>query len=203
MTRSLSFASRRQVALGVALAALLFTTACGNTTGRAPSYLVIDQLLAASGAATTKFSNTLESDVETKGSVYEDLGEVQLHMAMRDTTDTTAPSATNVITLERYHVAYVRSDGRSVEGVDVPYAFDGASTATITSTTSTVGFVLVRAQAKVEAPLLALCSGGGSLLISTIAQVTFYGHDQAGNSVSVTGSISVNFADWADPSSSS
>jgi hypothetical protein len=29
--------------------------------------------------------------------------------------------------------------------------------------------------------------------------VTFYGTDQAGNEVQATGSISVNFSDWADP----
>jgi len=37
-------------------------------------------------------------------------------------------------------------------------------------------------------------------VISTIAQITLYGRDQAGNDVSVTGTMSVNFADWADPS---
>ena len=46
---------------------------------------------------------------------------------------------------------------------------------------------------------MALRGLGGSVLISTIANVTFYGHDQTGIPVSVTGSISVNFADWADP----
>ena len=60
-------------------------------------------------------------------------------------------------------------------------------------------FALVRAQAKVEAPLKSLAAGGGSALISTIADVTFYGKDQTGNDVTVTGSISVNFADWGDP----
>ena len=40
---------------------------------------------------------------------------------------------------------------------------------------------------------------GGSVLISTIADVTFYGRDQAGRDSSVTGQISVNFADWGDP----
>jgi hypothetical protein len=40
---------------------------------------------------------------------------------------------------------------------------------------------------------------GGAFAISTIADVTFYGTDQTGNDVSVTGSISVNFADWGDP----
>ena len=47
------------------------------------------------------------------------------------------------------------------------------------------------------APLQALRFGGGALAISTIARVTFYGHDQTGREVSVTGNIEVNFADWA------
>ena len=45
-----------------------------------------------------------------------------------------------------------------------------------------------------------MAGGGGAIAIMTIADVTFYGRDQAGNDVSVTGSITVNFADWADPS---
>ena len=35
--------------------------------------------------------------------------------------------------------------------------------------------------------------------ISTIAEVTFYGRDQAGNEVSATGMLSVNFGDFGDP----
>ena len=45
---------------------------------------------------------------------------------------------------------------------------------------------------------VALSGLGGAVAISTIADVTFYGRDQVGNEVSVMGSISVNFADWAD-----
>ena len=61
-------------------------------------------------------------------------------------------------------------------------------------------FTLVRAQAKLEKPLVTLAGGnGGALIISTIADVTFFGKDQTGRDVTVTGSISINFADWADP----
>jgi hypothetical protein len=63
--------------------------------------------------------------------------------------------------------------------------------------TSTFSFTLVRIQAKQEAPLQALAGGGSSIAISTIARVTFYGHDQTGREVSVTGNIEVDFADWA------
>jgi hypothetical protein len=47
---------------------------------------------------------------------------------------------------------------------------------------------------------MALANGGGAIVISTIARVTFYGRDQAGREVSVTGQIGVNFSDWGDPS---
>jgi hypothetical protein len=59
-------------------------------------------------------------------------------------------------------------------------------------------FSIVRAQAKLERPLVTLRGGNGALVISTIADVTFFGKDQTGRDVTVTGSISVNFADWAD-----
>jgi hypothetical protein len=75
----------------------------------------------------------------------------------------------------------VRSDGHSVEGVDVPYAFDGGLTGTVSDDT-TVGFTLVRNQAKMEAPLAALATN--PIVLSTIARVTFYGHDQTGREVS-------------------
>ena len=58
----------------------------------------------------------------------------------------------------------------------------------------------MRHTAKLEAPLLALRDLGGRIEIATIADITFYGRDLAGNEVAVTGSISVNFADFADPS---
>jgi len=51
--------------------------------------------------------------------------------------------------------------------------------------------------ALIEPPLVAL-SAGGAIAISTIAEVTFYGEDLAGNGFATSGSMSVNFADWAD-----
>jgi len=35
-------------------------------------------------------------------------------------------------------------------------------------------------------------------VISTIAQVTFYGHDQTGRNVSVSGQLNVNFSNYGD-----
>ena len=94
-------------------------------------------------------------------------------------------------------MVYRRADGRNTPGVDVPYAFDGAATGTVPLTgTMTLGFQMVRNQAKQEPPLVQLATNG--LFISTIADVTFYGRDQVGNDVSVTGSMEVDFANFGD-----
>jgi hypothetical protein len=214
VTRSFSRQIRRGAAAILSLSALLFTSGCGDAVlqGKGSSYLIVSVLQAASGAKPDAFGTFLQSDVVTNvetqaaggtvrvPSIFEDLGEVSLRMAMKDPTSIVSPSDTNTITIERYHVDYVRSDGRNTQGVDVPYSFDGAVTGSVGgSTAATLTFVIVRAQAKSEAPLAALRNNGGAQVISTLAQVTFYGHDQAGNAVSVTGTISINFADWGDP----
>lgn len=193
---------------------------CGDVVrqGRSPSFLVIESLAAASGSAPDQVSSTLQSDVVTLvrttingqqvsvPTVLQDAGQASFRLALKDPGAPAVPSTPsdiNAVTINRYHVVFKRSDGRNVPGVDVPFAFDGAVTATISSSSSVVvPFVLVRIQAKLEAPLKAMQGLGASIAISTIADVTFYGRDQAGNDVSVTGSISVNFADWADPAGS-
>ena len=198
---------RPAAAAGLALAAI-GAVACGSDyarEGQASSYLVIVALDAqaptengASGGGT--FTPILRSDVITNGTVFEDNGRVKMTAAMRDVTNTNAPTTNNAITVNRYRVTFARSDGRNVPGVDVPFGFDGAVTFTVVpGDEATVPFSLVRAQAKLEAPLMALRGGGNGLLISTIADVTFYGHDQTGRETNVTGKISVNFADWGDP----
>jgi hypothetical protein len=204
VTRSFSIVTERRVALALAFASLLATTACSDKVlqGKGSSYLVIELLEAASGPSGT-YSTVLQSDVATKtGGAYEDYGQVTLRIAMKDVTVVTGvePTANNLITVNRYHVDFVRSDGRNTQGVDVPYSVDGATTGTIGVGATSLTFTLVPLQRKLEAPLLALRNHGGAIAIMTIANVTFYGYDQAGNTVSVTGSISVNFADWADDS---
>lgn len=188
---------------GVALGAgLLVSASCSDTVrqGRSPAYLVVDAMEATPSGGTT-FTNVLDSDVLTKGSVLEDQGRVTMHLQVKNLDIPATP--TNAITVDRYHVSFRRADGQNAPGVHVPYAFDGAVTGTITEDGKKVSlvFILVRVQAKLEPPLSPLVGQGGELAILTIADVTFYGRDQTGNDVSVTGSITVNFADWADPSS--
>jgi len=193
-------------AMTVAVATLAGATGCTSQqqAGQSAAYLTIDALEAASGAEPDKFSTTLSSDVTTNNSIFADNGQVTVRTVMKDpgsTSNPSAPSTTNLITINRYHVRYLRADGRNVQGVDVPYEFDGAATFTAQAGGSKAAFTLVRVQAKLEAPLQALRGLGGAITIATLAEVTFYGNDQAGRPVSVTGTISVNFADWGDPKS--
>jgi hypothetical protein len=189
--------------VGVLALAVAVGPSCGDLTksGQSAAYLMIDDLTGVSGA-TGDEGNTLSSDVVTEGGVIEDGGKVVIRLGLKDPGSPSAPNTptfNNYITVTRYRVEYKRSDGRNTPGVDVPYPFDGGISFTAVGGTTTGSFVLVRAQAKLEPPLLNLRYLGGSVVISTIADVTFYGHDQTGIPVSATGSISVNFADWADP----
>lgn len=194
---------------------LLASVSCGDVarSGRSPSLLVIDILTASSGAKPGEFGNVLASDVETLvtqtiggeqvkvPTIFEDVGQVTLRIVLKDQGNpgaTASPSNLNVLKVNRYRVVYKRADGLNRPGVDVPYPFDGAITATITNTPATISFTIVRLQAKAEPPLRALASGG-ALVISTIADVTFYGEDLAGNAFAATGSLGINFANWGDP----
>ncbi len=207
---------RLRIAGAVVAAAVAGPVLSGCTaaqrTGDSPSYLIIDDLEGASGATPTAFGSPLDSDTITivkqqdasgktilVPTIFGDLGKASLRLAMKDPGTASSPNSptdTNAITVTSYHVAYIRSDGRNTQGVDVPYAFDGSTTVTVTEQGATAGFTLVRLQAKQEAPLAAFDASG---IVSTIAQVTFYGTDQAGHAVSVTGQIGVNFSNFADP----
>ena len=201
-----SAAARRLAGVALVAAATLPAASCSETvrTGNSPVYLTITQLTAKSGdsgSASTKLSSDVclhpngQPDV-TSCSVAEDVGTVTIVLGQRDIT---APlSSNNLVTINRYRVVFVRADGRNTPGVDVPFAFDGGVTFTVGDSPTSASFVIVRAQAKVEPPLVSLANLGGSVAISTLAEVTFYGRDQVGSDVQVSGTISVNFADWAD-----
>jgi len=185
------------------------TASCGDMQreGQASSYLIVNQLQAARGDDPTKFAGNLLSDVLTVvkdvPTIFNDVGQVQLSLGMKDpgsTNSPTTPTSANFITVTRYHVEFVRSDGKRTPGVDVPYAFDGAFTVTVGADDATAAFTLVRNIAKEEAPLAALKSS--AVILSTIANITFYGRDQTGREVSATASISVDFGNFADKDAS-
>jgi hypothetical protein len=206
----------QRIASLVVAALTLASAGCGEYVrqSRSPSQVVIMSMGGASGANPGASGNPLLSDVETFVTTpapcstdspckvtFNDLGEVTMSLLLRDPGQpglASTPSSINQVTFTRYRVVYQRSDGRNTPGVDVPQPFDGAVTFTVPSTgTVTAGFELVRNIAKFEAPLRALVSNG--LIITSLAEVTFYGRDQAGNEVQAVGTIQVNFGNFADP----
>ena len=182
----------------------LSVTSCADLarTGTGPAYLIIESVAASRGGSSAgTFTSNLESDVLTRSSVFTDLGQARIRAEMKNALSTTTPSPINSITLTRYRVHYRRTDGQNQPGIDVPLDIEGGTTANIvvgTGTAQVVVFDLVRLQAKLERPLRNLIGAGGLIVISTIAEVTFYGADQAGNAVSITGSIDVKFSDFGD-----
>jgi len=195
-----SFA-KRIAGVGVA-ASMALSVGCGDVSqGQAPAQVVIDSLVAAPGATPTELTGSLQSDVVTDGTIYNDVAEVTMRLRARDPGSPGVganPSFLNSVTINQYRVEYIRTDGQGVQGVDVPYAFTSALTFTVSNDAATAaGFQLVRHSAKEEAPLRALRTNGG--IISTIARVTFYGQDLAGNAVTVVGQIGIDFGDFADP----
>src|SRR5690242_17490138 len=133
-----------------AIVVLLGSASCGDLarTGRSPSMLIIDALQAASGASAGNFGGFLNSDVVVVvkqtvngvqvnvNTIVNDVGKATLRTVLKDLgspAGEASPTALNQVTIDRYHVQFVRTDGHNIQGVDVPYAFDGAATATITA----------------------------------------------------------------------
>jgi hypothetical protein len=195
---------QRSIGVAFAVTAALAGASCGDVarSGRSPVMLVIEELNATRGGE-TQASSFLLSDVLTEGGVINDSGTATLRLTLKNpgtVAAPTTPSTLNSVTVTRYRVRFVRADGRNTPGVDIPYGFDGGVTVTVGGSGSAEAvFDLVRHQNKREPPLSNLRDGGAGRFISTIAEVTFYGQDLAGNEVEVTGKIQVNFADFADP----
>jgi hypothetical protein len=199
-----------------ALAVVVTSVSCGDVVrqGRSPVYLVINRLTAKTGGDLAAIeSGTLQSDVLTNvitpepcsastpcPTVFNDMATAVLRISPKDIgtgLSPSTPTTNNEVTITRYRVVYKRADGRNRQGIDVPYAFDGGVTGTVaTGGTLSLGFEIVRHVAKSETPLVQLVNGPS--VITTIADVTFYGRDQVGNEVSVTGSISVDFGNFGN-----
>jgi hypothetical protein len=197
---------------GAVLVCAIVVSGCGDYAreGSGPAVASVALLEGASGAEPTRFGTTLSSDVLTLvekdengvkvkvPTIFSDSGRVTMTLTMKNPTGP-APTAMTDVTFNRYRVVYRRADGRNVPGVDVPHPIDSAATFTVRAgTNTTAGFEIVRHTAKQEPPLRTLLTNS-STLISTIADVTFYGQDRVGNDVSATGSMGITFGDFGDP----
>lgn len=204
----LSIVTRLAAMTAVAVAG----ASCGGDllrTGRSPVYLTISSFALTNGA-TGDTGTTLLSDVLTLveqqiggvtvrvPTIFNDTGAATLRVVAKDPSRPTADI--NNVTITRYRVVFRRADGRNTPGVDVPFGWDGGAAVTIPAGgTGVVPFDIVRHSVKKEPPLRNLVNAGGAQFIYAIAEVTFFGRDQNGNEISVTGMVDVAFSDFGDP----
>lgn len=148
-------------------------------------------------------STTVFSDVETNGSIFNDSAVADIRAMPLDP----ALSATDLtsyydVNIDQIDVAFKRTDGRNQEGVDVPYHFTQPMGALVPITKDTkIPFILIRHDAKLEPPLLALnLPQNQAKILQLVAVVTIHGKDMGGHRVApITGYISVQCANFADP----
>ena len=181
-------------ARGVMLAAAVAMAGCsaGYTTGNSSSVLLI--------IAGINGGDALKSDVLTDDGVFHDTVEVAVAVRFKNPNVDTVPSIPNAVIIERYEVKYRRSDGRGVEGQDVPFTISGSMTAAFdvkASGTDDLLLEVVRIQAKLEPPLRNLVSGsGGGLVVTMFADITLHGRTLSGQAVQATGSLQIDFANF-------
>jgi len=189
----------------LAIVGFAMATACaaGNPASSRSSFELVVERIGAAGSDSTgdAYRAFVESDVATAGGVVQDTVRATLRLVAKDPSilpGPAAPTAAVFATIDRYRVRYVRSDGRDVPGVDVPHPWDGALALLVSFDGATGDFVLVRASAKLEPPLVKLRGGGGDVVINALAYLTFYGRDHAGARVEATGAVAIEFADRSD-----
>jgi hypothetical protein len=201
MTRHiLSTVTRLVVATAVAATGL----GCGSDllrTGRAPVFLQITGFDITNGAS-DETGGHLRSDVVTVvddvPSLFNDTAVANISAIAKNPV--VLPTDVNDVTITRYRIVFRRADGRNTPGVDVPFGWDGGVSIRIPAGGSAgVPFEIVRHSSKLEPPLAQLANGGGQVFIYTVAEITFFGRDQNGNEVTVTGMADVAFGDFADP----
>jgi hypothetical protein len=170
--------------------------------GCAPDYVTSSTAPVNLLVASVNEGVVLDSDVRlSSGTICPDT--VQVALAVRaknqNEVDITVPQH---VLVQQYEVRYLRTDGRANEGVDVPYRYAGPLAFEVdvaTSGTSTVPVQVVRRQAKLEPPLSNIT---GFQIVSMIAEITISGQTVAGQAVSGTGRMQIDFADFGDEADS-
>lgn len=175
-----------------------------GVSGCVPDYVTENDSDIIFGMASVNGGAALASDVLP---VAADTAAVALFNRYKNQMFTTITIPNHVI-LERYEVRYFRSDGRNTEGVDVPFKITGPITGNVdvaTSGAAAYAIEVVRAQAKLEAPLRQLrrvdpdgkpAPAGGAIILTVFAEITVYGRTISGQAVSASGRLQIDFADY-------
>ena len=182
---------------GTVMAASLTLALFGCGT---PSYVTDSQASVLLILASINGGEVLDSDV--RNGTNSDVicpDTVDVDVAVRNKNpNAIAPSVPNAVLVQRYTVSYFRSDGRAEHGVDVPYPISGALASAVDvaeSGTITIPIEVVRRQAKLETPLSAIT---GFDIVTMFANITLSGETVSRDSVTATGQLQIDFANFGD-----
>lgn len=197
MNRALFQPATRVTVLAAALA--MAGCSAGYTTQNTSSVLLI--------VASVNGGVPLAADVLSDGTVVSDSVALAIAVRFKNPNIATVPQIPSAVVIERYEIKYRRSDGRGVEGQDVPFSISGNLTAAFdvkTSGTDPLTIEVVRAQAKLEPPLRNLrgvipgTTLGGAFIVTMFADITLHGRTISGQTVTGSGSLQIDFADYGD-----
>jgi hypothetical protein len=169
--------------------------------GCAPDYVTSNSSPVNLLIAAINEGNVLDSDVRLGADsnlVCPDVVKVALAVRAKNPGGPTSDVIPMHVLIQGYEVSYIRSDGRGVEGFDVPQRINGAMASEVdlaNSGTSDMLIEVVRRQAKLEPPLSNL---SGYQVVTMFATVTIHGQTVAGQAVSATGQMQIDFADYGD-----
>jgi len=196
---------KRTIGAAVLLAASFLLISCNpvENESQSASLLIVEGLTGLDMQGTEGFflqSDVLIEDPATgASSVRADSAKATFRATTLEPDPLLGTSQYNDIQITRYVVTYIRADGRNIEGVDVPYSFEGSLSALIRIGISTsVSFVIVREVAKQEPPLFNLRAALPGDILNVTAKVDFYGHDLANKTVRATGMLPVFFANYGN-----
>lgn len=194
---------KRSLRVAALLGAAAVLVACNPIENQSQSatLLIVENMLGTDHLGNNV--NFLESDVvqgEATAPIYvADMAIASLRASSLNPNPNLGVSQYYNIQLTRYVVTFIRSDGRNVPGVDVPYTFEGSVSVLIqVGRTVDVPFVIVRQVAKIEPPLNSLRGGYPDEVLNVTAKVDFYGHDLANRAVTTSGYLPVYFANYID-----
>lgn len=143
--------------------------------------------------------NVLDSDVRQSTNICPDTVPVRVENHAKNPNAPVAGFRDDIV-VERYEIRYFRSDGRGVEGVDVPYSISGNLAFEIQGeAAANVNIEVVRRQAKVEPPLSLIVGGGGPELVTMFAEITLHARTTTGVTTNTaTGRLQISFADFVN-----
>ena len=168
------------------------------------SFLVINSLTGKDLEGTDGSTIVFSDVVTSSGSIVNDNGVASIttltYNPLEDSAGNDITFYMNVI-VDQIDVEFMRTDGRNVEGVDVPYSFTQPMNMIVpVDEVVDIPFVLIRHVAKLEPPLFALSQvPNQGKVLQLVAKVTVHGKDLGGHRVApVSGYVSVWCANFAD-----